>query len=53
MKLAKLILRITAGLMIVVGAGLAIYTYWDEISAFCKGLCPCKKKHDESADYAD
>jgi hypothetical protein len=54
MKVAKLILRITAGLMIVVGAGLAVYTYWDEIAAFCKGHCPClRKKNDEMADYVD
>ena len=53
MKLAKLILRITAGLMVVVGAGLAIYTYWDEISAFCKSHCPCKKCGKEADDYVD
>ena len=49
MKTAKLLLKIGGFVMLVAGVACLVAGYFDQI----KALCPCKKKADQPAEFAD
>ena len=53
MKFGKTLLKIIGFMLMVIGAGLAIYGAWDSIAAWFQKLTTRKSRREEMKDYAD